>query len=296
MALPLTQIRHQVPVIAAFGDALVAGLWRQVSGGSRDLPPAPGAEIRQVVSPPAEDLIRDFVTSLGGDPTTWRGVVPPHLFPHWSFPLVAQTFRALPYPLWRVLNVGCRMELDAPIPAGESLEVSARLETIDAEERRVVCRTRVTTGTRSAPRALVADLFSYIPLAAGGSGGKSLERAPAEARELARWRLDSTAGLEFALLTGDFNPIHWVWPYARLAGFRGVILHGFGTFGRTVESLVRAQFAGDAARLRSVELRYRRPLVLPADVGLYADGERIFVADGREAPSYAAGSFSAAAR
>ena len=36
------------------------------------------------------------------------------------------------------------------------------------------------------------------------------------ALEIARWKAPAGAGMDFALITGDFNPVHWVPAYARL--------------------------------------------------------------------------------
>jgi acyl dehydratase len=119
-------------------------------------------------------------------------------------------------------------------------------------------------------------------------------RIPDGARELARWSLPRNAGLVFAALTGDFNPIHWIAPYARAFGFPGPIMHGFGTLGRAWEGLVRALFAGDAHRLRAVDVRFLRPLALPANAGLYVAGTRFFVGGAHGARAALAGSFEEA--
>jgi hypothetical protein len=287
MALPLRQIFRQGPVLAALGDAAlsaVAGRFRATE------PPAVGTTATATISAPPRDLVEEFIRRSGGDPASWRGVVPPHLFPHWGFPLTAKVLRGLPYPLWRVLNAGCAMTVNAPLPAGRPLEVAARLAGLDESERRAVVKTRLETGPADRPDALVAELFAYVPLgrSSGGARGEPVV-APAGARELARWRLGADAGAEFALLTGDVNPIHWLPPYARAFGFRNVILHGFGTMARTVEGLVRGRFAGDATRFRALDVRFARPLVLPAEVGLYTDGDRVFVADAPGSPAYLTG-------
>ena len=87
---------------------------------------------------------------------------------------------------------------------------------------------------------------------------------PLDAKEIAFLRLTGTAGRDFAALTGDVNPIHWFAPAARAAGFRGCILHGFRTLARTIEALNRRVFAGDPRALASIDVRFMRPLVLPA--------------------------------
>jgi acyl dehydratase len=116
-------------------------------------------------------------------------------------------------------------------------------------------------------------------------------RVAANARELSRFRLSSSAGLGFALLTGDLNPVHWLRPYARALGFDGTILHGFATLARVVEALQAALFDGRSDRLKVIDVRFTRPLCLPAEVGLYLAGDELSVGTDRGEPAYLTGSF-----
>ena len=90
-----------------------------------------------------------------------------------------------------------------------------------------------------------------------------------DAREGARWPNGPRAGLEFALLTGDFNPIHWIGPAARMAGFDAQILHGFGSAARTSEALIAEVFGGDPHGLSALSMRFTHPLVLPSEAALF---------------------------
>lgn len=117
---------------------------------------------------------------------------------------------------------------------------------------------------------------------------------PPQARQLAVLHLDGAAGLDFAKLTGDFNPIHWLPAYARASGFRSPILHGFSAFARAVEALTRGPLGGDPGRLRRAEARFVRPLPLPAEVGVYADDAAgaFFVGDAAGAGAYLEGTWT----
>lgn len=295
MAVKSRHILRQGRVLAALGRTALAAL-TQRKGSNAGPPSVPGPEIRATVPPLPADLIDDYVRHLGSDPRAWRGVVPPHLFPQWAFPLAARTLDGLPYPLLRVVNGGCRMHVRAPLPAGEPLEVRAHLHAVDDDGRRVILEQRVITGTRSAPDALIADFQAIVPLG-GGQGAPKEKKArpvvPTDAREIARFRLGSDAGLSFAKLTGDFNPIHWVPAYARASGFPRPILHGFATFARAAEGLVRNLHAGDVHALELLEARFVRPLVLPADVGLFVQGAEVFVGDLPGGPAFMSGRFEA---
>ncbi|MCE9579112.1 MAG: hypothetical protein K8W52_38675 [Deltaproteobacteria bacterium] len=293
MAVSYLHLRHQLPVVASLG-ATALGALRPRHGAP---PPTPGPELTRTLAPRSPELVRAYLRTVGGDPGAYRGVLPPHLFPQWGFPLAARTLAGVPYPLHRVLNGGCRLEIHAPLPADEPLHVRAQLMAIDDDGRRAVLQQRVTTGTASAPDALVATLFAIVPLPKAGAGGdaprapKQVVRVPDDAAELAYWRLGADAGLAFATVTGDINPVHWSRRYARASGFRGTILHGFATMARAIEGVIRTRLAGDAARLRVWDARFTRPLVLPAQVGLYAQDGHAWVGDAPGGPAYLAATY-----
>jgi MaoC like domain len=277
MAVPNRFIFHQTPVLAGLGKALVASMLNR-RRGAQAAPEVPGPMIEQRLPPRSPDLIRCYVRQVGGDPSAYKRTVPAHLFPQWGFPLATQALSVLDYPLQRALNAGCRMQVNAPLPAGEALEVRARIEEIDDDGYRAIVRTRIWTGTKSSPDAIVGDLSAIVPLKRK-EGGKKKEppRVPLSATEKRFWRLGPDAGLSFAKLTGDFNPIHWIPAAAKASGFRNVILHGFGTLAYACEGLNKGVFAGDVQALRSIDVRFTSPLVLPTSVGLYLDGDAIFV-------------------
>ena len=301
MATSLKYIRHQGPVLRALGRTAVEVLRQQVGRPSPERG-IPGPELFEALPPRDPELVRAYVRSVGGAPEAYAGALPPHFFSQWTFPLLSETMVGLPYPLGRVLNGGCRLVVNGRIPADEPLEVRAQLVGVEDDGRRAILHQRVVTGSRSAPEALEIDFYPIIPLDRGkGDRPKKGQRpkkekpkVPAEARELERWRLTRRDALDFAILTGDFNPIHWIPLAARASGFKSTILHGFAGMGRAVEGLARALWGGDPHRLAELEVRFRRPLVLPADVGLYIDDAGgVYVGDAPGGHLYLTGSFRA---
>jgi hypothetical protein len=216
------------------------------------------------------------------------------MFPQWSFPLAAKIIADLPYPTTKIVNAGCRIEFRAPLPAKEPLNVKVRLESVEEDGRRALLVQRIVTGTARVPEAVVAELRAIVPLGKpnGAKSAKERPSVPLGAKEIGFFRLRATAGRDFAALTGDVNPIHWLRPAAKAAGFRGCILHGFSTLARTVETLNRRVFAGDVRALKMIDVRFTRPLVLPATVGVYLGSEdEVFVGDAPGGGAYLEGRF-----
>jgi acyl dehydratase len=301
-------VLQQGPMLATLGKTAARAFAQQLRSKRREQPAGDGdgngaahaplleaPEVRREFAPPSSDLLDAYVRHVGGEPRAYRGIVPAHFFPHWVLPAAAQTLSDVPYPILRVLNAGCRMQINAQLPRGQRLHVRARLTSIDDDGRRALLTQRVVTGTDAHPDALVTDLYVFVPLrragAADASGApkdkaKDKARVPSGAREIASVRLRGDDGLSFAKLTGDFNPVHWVRPYAKVSGFRNVILHGFATFARSCEALNRGLFGGDVRKLTLLDAKFTRPLVLPHAVGFFIQSDELFVGDAVLGPAY----------
>jgi MaoC like domain len=294
MSVPLKFALYQGPVLRGMGEAMLAALKQRAGLGAAATPTVPGPVHTLTVSPRPRALVDAYIRHVGGDPSAYRGILPPHLFPQWGFPLSGKMIEGLKYPMLAAMNGGCKLTVNAPLPADEPLEVTGQLVGVDDDGRRAILDQKIVTGTRSIPEAVVAHLYVFIPLGKR-DGKKSADKArvPANARELAFWKLRADAGLDFAKLTGDFNPVHWVPRWAKAFGFKNTILHGFGTMARAIEGLNRARFAGDVRAIQEIDLRFTRPLVLPARVGLYLDGDRLWVGDAPGGPAYLEGKFTA---
>lgn len=298
MAVSNKHILQQGPVIAGLAKTAAQAIKQQITGPGGPVE-TPGPVYRKTIEPRPKDLVRDYVRHVGGQPGEYRDHLPPHLFPQWGFPLSMRTLTGIPYPLMRVMNGGCRIEINAPLPTDRPLEASGQLVGVDDNGRRAVLHQRVVTGTREHPEALVGHFYAVVPLGGGKSKDTSAKkkkkkqkpRVPDEVREVTRWSIPDNAGLDFARLTGDFNPIHWVPSYARASGFKNVILHGFSTMARAYEGINRDLYKG-LEEIQTFDVKFTRPLVLPADVGLYVDEDHgVYVGDGPGGPAYMVGSF-----
>lgn len=284
MLSPARHLVQQRSMLVSLGGVALDTL-RESLRPTRAEPVVPGPEVAQRVAAPTDALVDDFLRYIVAD---WAGEarrLPPQLFPQWGLPVALRALRGSGLPLAKMLNGGCRLEQRAPLVRGKPLQVSARLSSVSSDERRRVVVTRIVTEQAEAPQALVADLYGIIRLARARSAARQHEPIPQAARKLEAWRLGSDAGLRFALLTGDFNPLHWLGPYARALGFSGKLLHGFAAMARAHATLERV-----VGPLRLLDVRFVRPITLPAELSLYVAGERVFVGSAGE-PPYLSGSF-----
>lgn len=303
--MKLSYFRHlgsQWPVIRSLGQAAFSG--SKARKGAED-PAIPGPWHEATLPPRSKQLCEDVVAWSGGDPSWYREQVPAYLFPQWSFPLITEAMKALPYPLTRILNAGCLLRVEAPLPAGQTIHCRARLSGIEETPKGKRFTVQVETGTQDVPRALYAELHTYLPYPKKKKSEdapkeetpkKEQPRVPTDAKELRFLDIKGDAGREFALLTGDINPIHWSSLYAKMSGFKRCILHGFGSFALTCEAIHRNILAGQPNGLQEIEVRFRKPLVLPARAGIYTHDTQglheIFVGDAPGGSVYLQGHYT----
>lgn len=232
---------------------------------ARVLPAKPRREYRplaQTLAPPAPYLVsayRAWCGVNGGDP----GVLPPHLFCQWGLEPALRMFEDSPYDLTEVINQGVTLTVNGPLPANERLRLRVSLEEIRETAGATLVDMRIATGTLDDPERVVAILHSAF-LKPGGSQravvAKPFKAAVKQWLPAGYWQAEPGDGLQFALLTGDFNPIHWLDSAGRKSPFGQTVLQGLGMFARTYELLARE------GELKEIEVRFQRPVPLPSDV------------------------------
>ncbi len=272
MSVPFRHIWQQTPVIGAMARTAASLV---LPSGKGEVPETPTAWNERVIHPISPSLMHDYMSWLGG---SWdQQHVPPHLFCHFAFPDFSRLLAGLPYRLDKLLNGGASLTTWKPLPADQPFTLQTRLSDIDATDRRVILTETCRARTADGELAFEGTLTAILPLKRGGGGvKKERPKPPTDADKLADWPLDARAGLDFALLTGDFNPIHWLPPFAKMGGMKNVILHGFAQFARTWEALS----LGAGVQPATLQARFVKPLVLPRQVGVFATDSEAWIADG----------------
>lgn len=258
--VPYALLRHQAPMLLTGARVLGHALLHALTPGAKQPPvqPAHIAAVTRVIAAPAPDLVERYI-AWSGAAHSYDGLLPPHMVSQWSLPLVGELLLRMPYRLSSVINQGVGLRVHGPLPRNVPLHVSAAVEQVEETPGRVKVVVAVTTGTRQAPSLVEARLHMSFLL----PGPRAPKTPPARGPEpdwitAGLWHADLRDGLRFALLTGDFNPIHWCGPLARRSVFRGMVLHGFGSFVRSYEVL-----AQHGVRFDEIDVRFVKPVALP---------------------------------
>ncbi|HEX4223142.1 MAG TPA: MaoC/PaaZ C-terminal domain-containing protein, partial [Pseudonocardiaceae bacterium] len=194
----------------------------------------------------------------------------PATFPHiLSFPLQAKlmTDPAFPFPMIGLVHVANRIRQSRPLRADESLVLRVHAEGLRPHERGT--QFDMVSEALADGAVVWSDVSTY--LRRGGSGGPS-ERGSAGGTEpiggeaSARWRLGGDTGRRYAEVSGDHNPIHLYPLTARLFGFKRAIAHGMWSKARCL-----AFFESRLPDAFTVDVRFKRPILLPAKVALYSE-------------------------
>lgn len=258
----LAYIPEQLPVLMTLARAALSSL-----GGAKDESAYTFApkEYGTACNPPSQNLVADYVKSCGGNAADYRGRLPFHLFPQWGFPPLMQTLTDLPYSLTAIMNGGCSVKLGKSLSAKGKLDVTARLVSLDEGERRIILNQELVTRD-SEGNAIAVTQTSIVRRTLAPKQNKIPKAdavVPDNAREVASFSAHERSGLEYAFFSGDFNPIHYLPPYARAFGFKRPILHGFAQLGRVYEGLRKNIFAGVADPLSEISIRFEKPFFLP---------------------------------
>ena len=192
----------------------------------------------------------------------------PVTFPHLlAFPLqtALMTERAFPLALPGLVHVRQRIEQVRPIAAGEPLDVEVWAERFATHRR------GATVDLCAAVSAGGAEVWrgrsTYLARGATAPDGApesdvDVPVGPLD-RTSARWRVPADAGRRYARVSGDVNPIHLSALTARAFGFPRAIAHGLW-----VEARALAALSGRLPDALTVDVAFRRPLLLPSTVDL----------------------------
>lgn len=267
-ALPLVPGASLLPFVAGRGKEMPA-LSRELSGVRVD---------------PAELAAYARVCGF-----TLRDELPATYLHMPAFPLHMQlmTDGRFPFPAVGLVHLSNRIEVKRPARVSEAFDLVVRTTPIEPHPKG---RTFSLVSTASVDGELVWAEESVMLRRGGGAGAGNGGReggGSGEDREIdhrgdglvhdplpdcAVWKLPGDLGRRYGAVSGDRNPIH-IHPYtAKLFGFPRAIAHGMWTKARCLAALEST--LPDAY---TVDVSFKRPILLPGRVTFAADNERFAV-------------------
>ena len=172
-----------------------------------------------------------------------------------------------PLRLLGLVHWSNQLESLRPIANGEAVDMHCTLDGIQTTERgqSFAIHTTLSTGGTVAWRETSTFLS---PLARSKSGKKPApdDSEPNWGPPVAQWAVAGNAGRRFAGPSGDWNPIHVSALTARLFGYPRAIAHGMFSAARCLALLQQGLPANAPLAL---DLRFKRPLLIPGQVALH---------------------------
>jgi hypothetical protein len=205
-----------------------------------------------------------------------RDTLPPTYPAVLAFPLhmAVMADGSFPFGAIGLVHVENRIEQRQPIGIDEELTLRVRPTKLKPHPKGQTFSliTKALTGRRIAWESTSTMLRRGNPRADGPKSADiarfSAHRPPEGVAAGAEWRLGGDLGRRYASVSGDRNPIHMHSLTAKPLGFPRAIAHGMWTKARclaALESRLPDAFA--------VEVRFRKPILLPARVEFASAGE-----------------------
>jgi acyl dehydratase len=213
-----------------------------------------------------------------------QAVAPPmfHVRPMWPLLEMLAADPELELDRLRLVHGEHAMAFHRPLRAGDRLALGATLASLqDKPSGRVV--TFELHGHVGGELALQGATTYFIRPARREDAPKAAKpQAPAPEPEptfVVSQHVPLDMPARYAEASGDHNPIHLDDEIAKKAGLPGVILHGLCTMALAQRDLVVRLCGGDPLRLRSLAVRFARPVRPGEDLRLevhHKEGESTF--------------------
>ena len=173
---PATSFTHSFSQLSSLTSLLGVGFSAPFKGKATEEIIAaiitPGPLIEVELSPTPSSILKEYNiwTNSGNINNTGTSnlnivpnLVPPHLFPQWTFPPMVAALSTLPFPMTSILNQGCKLIMHGILPINERMQVTAQLIEVIREEKKIKITTKITTSTKKNGLACTAYIYAVIP-------------------------------------------------------------------------------------------------------------------------------------
>lgn len=167
----------------------------------------------------------------------------------------------VPFPLPGLIHFANSIKQHRPLYAGEEFSVTAKLGNLVAHDKGQAFE--VNSYITVDGKCIWEDESIYLYKGKEGIG-KVLEwRQPSLNENCIKesWSLHSNLGFEFAMASGDFNPIHLHPLTAKIFGFERHIIHGMWSMGKILALMEKRM-----PESFELTVSFKTPIFLPASV------------------------------
>ncbi|MGH7950110.1 MAG: MaoC/PaaZ C-terminal domain-containing protein [Candidatus Binataceae bacterium] len=210
------------------------------------------------------------------------GIIAPPMFGvtvTWQSVLAAIGDHEVKADLLRLVHGEQHMEFLDIIRPGDRITSTSKIVSIETKSSGETMEIELhATNQHGAP--VQRTRFGVFIRTSGSRSGDAEQtvEVPARAEPLfsVSQTIDKDQTFRYAEASGDRNPIHTDEAVAKMAGLRGIIVHGLCTMAFTSKVAIDKLCAGDPARLKRLRVRFSRP-VLPGQTittKLWPEGER----------------------
>jgi acyl dehydratase len=263
----LTSAPSILPLYARAAAPLVPGLSHLpfIPGGGGEIP-AVRLELDGVVADP--ERVAAYAKVCG---FVLRDQLPP-TYPHvLAFPLhmALMSDGAFPFGAVGLVHVANKITQHRQIGIGEELALRVGATKLAPHPKGKAFD--VVTEVRVGRQIAWESTSTFLRRGKGDPGAASGEAFPIVGEDVtasAQWTLPGDLGRRYAAVSGDRNPIHMHALTAKPLGFPAAIAHGMWTKARALAAL--------ESRLPDAfetDVRFRRPILLPAKVEFATQGE-----------------------
>ena len=262
--------------------ALAMPLLRRVPGVGGDGLPDSVHEVRDV----AVDLdhLSDYTEVCGFEHMDRLPATYPHVI---AFPLAMQlmTERRFPFSVLGLVHISNEIVQHRPVSPDERLTVRVHAEGLEPHDRGT--QFTLAADVRVGDEVVWESRNLYLHRESGGCGKKKDGERDAPLPARAHWKVPDDIGRRYAAVSGDRNPIHMHPLTAKLFGMPRAIAHGMWVKARCLGELEQS-----LPEAFTVSVRFKLPLLLPAQVAFGTEGKAFEVRDASSGKPHLSGELS----
>lgn len=250
----LRLLKHQKPMLRTIGKIIL----RSFKKTSYQLPLIKKIS-HEFTLMPALDVINQYHKWLNCT-AKYQSTIAPHLYPQWAIPELFKLGDQFGLPFHKILNQGCSLKINAPLP--REVNLMGRVQIIDIKnyDNKIRMHQKIYTGPKENPIAVEADIFAVI-LKNNKKSFHSKKDHPTldlhEYQELSKLYISKKDAKIYGLISGDVNPIHMSEQMAKMFGLKSSLMHGFGLYALLFEELERHGYI-----VHELDLKFLNPVYL----------------------------------